>query len=311
MTGQGFVTLTGTIFNIQRFSIHDGPGIRTTVFFSGCSLRCFWCHNPEGLNLKPQIQFTSGRCTLCGACVAACPAGAQQIDEAAGVRVYQRSRCSACGTCLETCFAGALELAGAELSVAQVLQEILPDRAFYLDSGGGVTLSGGDPLLQRSFTAALLAELRAAGIHTALETAANCSWEVLANLLPLTDLVMMDIKHLDPAQHRAATGVSNERILANAEKLLQQRQPLILRTPVIPGFNDTPAEIAAIARFIATNSAAAPPRWELLPFHQLATDKYQSLGLDYPSARLEPPSPQHMRHLAAVAAAAGTPAWVG
>jgi pyruvate formate lyase activating enzyme len=304
--------LSGVIFNIQRFSIHDGPGIRTTVFFKGCSLRCFWCHNPEGLATNPEIQFFPDRCIQCGECVLACPHGAQQST--ASIRLYDRERCVVCGECLDTCFTGALELTGSQYTVAQVVAEAERDRIFYTESGGGVTLSGGDPLLQATFTSAVLQALKASGLHTALETAANCRWDILAGLLPSTDLVMLDIKHMDPARHRAATGVSNRRILANAARLAEMGVPLIFRTPVVPGVNDTSEAIGAIAAFIhqITESGKknghyqeSPPTYELLPFHQLAAGKYHSLGLEYRPASLQPPSREHMQHLAEAAAEGG------
>ncbi len=299
-------TLSGLIFNIQRFSIHDGPGIRTTVFFKGCWLRCFWCHNPEGLRSAVEIQFSPERCLACGECVQACPTGAQQWVE--GTRLYDRSLCTQCGACLETCFSGALEKTGEPVSVEKVLAEVLADQAFYQQSGGGVTLSGGDPLLQQPFTLALLKACKAAGLHTALETAANCRWETLAEALPLTDLVMMDLKHIDPAKHRAGTGVSNERILANAARLAAGSVPVLFRTPVIPGLNDTPAEIGAIAAFVKQihpQHSPTQPHLELLPFHRLAAGKYHSLGLDYHTENLTPPTPEHMLSLAAAAFAQG------
>ncbi len=196
--------LTGLIFNIQRFSIHDGPGIRTTVFLKGCWLRCFWCHNPEGLRGNVEIQFTAGRCIGCGECVQACAQGAQQI--VSGERVYDRDLCIRCGKCLETCYTGALEQTGERVTTAQVMDEILADRAFYEQSGGGVTLSGGDPLLQLAFTLELLRTCKARGLHTTIETAAHCRWEVLEQVLPWVDLVMLDLKHLELAETPGRNG---------------------------------------------------------------------------------------------------------
>lgn len=298
----------GLITNIQRFSIHDGPGIRTTVFLKGCNLRCFWCHNPEDMDPRPEVQFFAERCIYCGACVEACPHGAHVMG-GTGEHLFLRERCDGCGLCVETCYAKALVLVGTRLSVAAALQEILADAAFYASSGGGVTLSGGEPLLQLEFAIALLDACRGAGIHTAIETAANLAWERLAAVLPLVDLVMMDIKHIDSAAHRAATGVPNERILANAARLGAQPQPLIVRTPIIPGVNDTPAEVAAIAEFVATLPNLL--YYELLPYHPMAKSKYRSLDLDYRAAELVPPSAAHMAELAAAAAARGIPVRTG
>ncbi len=305
--------ITGTLFNIQRFSIHDGPGIRTTVFFKGCPLRCFWCHNPEGLRKKAEIQFYPARCIGCGECVRVCPQGAQKLVD--GVRVYHRERCIVCGECVATCYAEGLQLIGKETAAPDAVAEVLRDRAFYGDNGG-VTLSGGEPMLQPEFALAVLAGCKAEGIHTALETTAHYPWEILARAAPLVDLFMIDIKHLDPHKHRAATGVSNDRILANIRRLAAAGKPVIFRTPVIPGVNDTPQEIAPIAAFIRELSAMPladgsqrlePFVLELLAFHKLAADKYKSLGLDYPAASLEPPTRARMDKLAQAAAGLGIP----
>lgn len=307
-------TAVGIVFNIQRFSIHDGPGIRSTVFLKGCPLRCSWCHNPEGISLKVENSFHDGRCIACGACAAVCPEGAQLLEE--GRRVYDRDLCRLCGRCVEECFAGALVAAARRMTVAQVLDELLADSAFFASSGGGVTLSGGDPLVQAAFSAAILARCKSEGLHTAIQTAAYCRWETLAGLLPLVDLVMLDIKHMDAAKHRAATGVPNRRILANARRLAQTDRPLLIRVPVVPGVNDTVAEIAAIATFVAAlnelRPAAAsgrhippPISMELLPFHRLASDKYRALGLEYRAGTLQSPATSLMRDLVAAAASCG------
>jgi pyruvate formate lyase activating enzyme len=283
---------TGILFNIQRFSIHDGPGIRTTVFLKGCPLRCFWCHNPEGLRAKPEIQFYPEKCIFCGECLQECDHGGHNL--AAGEHSYARENCVACGECAGACCSGALQLAGDVRTVEDVLAEVLRDRPFYNNSGGGVTLSGGEPLLQRAFTRAVLVGCRAEGIHTAIETTAFFPWETIAEFLPLVDLVMMDIKHFDSDRHRAATGVPNERILANARRIAASGKPLLFRTPVIPTVNATVEEIGAIGAFIAELQAERPAGsdplgWDLLPFHRLASDKYRSLGLEYAAAHLEAP----------------------
>lgn len=298
----------GLITNIQRFSLHDGPGIRTTVFLKGCNLRCFWCHNPEDIDLRPEVQFFPERCIFCGACVETCPQAAHGMG-AAGEHHFLRERCDGCGLCVEGCFAKALVLVGTRYDVPQVMAEILADAAFYASSGGGVTLSGGEPLLQLDFACALLDACRGAGIHTAIETAANLAWERVAAILPRVDLVMMDIKHMDSAQHRAATGVPNERILANAARLGTQPQPLIVRTPIIPGVNDSADDVAAIAAFAATLPNLL--YYELLPYHPMATSKYRSLDLDYRAAALVPPTSTQMADLAATAAAHGIPVRTG
>ncbi len=300
----------GIVFDIQRFSVHDGPGIRTSVFLKGCSLRCFWCHNPESIRPKPEIQFVAENCIACGECLLICPDAARSVNDA-GEIVYSRQQCQVCGTCVETCFAGATLLVGQEMAVTEVMNEIMADRQFYDTSDGGVTLSGGEPVLQKAFTLAVLSRCQAEGIHTAIETAGNYHWSDLEALLPHIDLVMMDLKQLDPQAHRAATGVSNERILENARHLADTHLPVWFRTPVIPTVNDTPEAISAIATFVhelvdrraeTTNgSGPAPIELELLMFHQLASDKYRSLGLDYRAGQLNPITKDRMIELANVA----------
>jgi pyruvate formate lyase activating enzyme len=303
MRGGGRRAVHGTIFNIQRFSIHDGPGIRTTVFLKGCSLRCFWCHNPEGLRAAPQIELHPDRCISCGACLAACEQGA--ISRDGNALTFRRDLCTACGRCVDTCYAGARLLVGSEMSVEQVVEEVLRDRAFYATSGGGATLSGGEPLLQREFSVALLRRLREESVHTAIETAANVPWQAMAEALPVTDLFLVDLKLIDPAKHCKATGVSNNRILANVRRLAGSGKPIAFRVPVVPTVNDTPEEIAAIADFVAALNAETAPSepfcLELLAFHRLASEKYRSLGLDNPAAGLLPPPCERMSELADIA----------
>ncbi len=306
---------TGYICNIQRFSVHDGPGIRTTVFLEGCTLRCFWCHNPESIRPKPEVQFFPNRCIGCGACVAVCPEGAQGFDEN-GMRVFDREKCTACGKCVDVCYAEALVFSGKEMSAEDVVAEVLLDRAFY-ENSGGVTLSGGEPALQVDFSREILERCRAEGIHTAIETAANVPWESLATLLPFTDLVMMDIKHMDSAKHHDAVGAPNALLLANARRIVQTGKPIIFRIPVIPTVNDTPEEIAAIAAFVrelcdlriaqhdGLPGEPEPITLELLAFHRMAGDKYNSLGWDYRADNLTPPTKEHMAALADVASAQG------
>lgn len=293
--------LRGIVTNIQRFSIHDGPGIRTTVFLKGCNLRCFWCHNPETLRTEPELQIFPDRCIGCGACLERCEQQAHVVVD--GQRTFRRERCVACGRCADTCYAECLVLVGEHKTIDEVVEEVLRDRPFYERSGGGVTLSGGEPLLQLGFARGILTQCKSEGLHTAIETAANLPWERIASILPLTDLVMMDIKLLDGEAHRACTGVGNRRILENARRLGEQDTPLIIRTPVVPGVNDRAECIVPIAAF-----AAGLPNllyYELLPFHPMASGKYQSLGMDYRARDLQSPGKEQMQALADAARQCG------
>ena len=286
--------LTGFVFNIQRFSIHDGPGIRSTVFLSGCPLRCFWCHNPEGFKRQPQVQFFPDKCILCGECLTVCQQEAHQIN--GDGHTYDRAQCVRCGECIAACCAEAVQFTAKEISVSQVVEEVLRDQTFYETSGGGLTLSGGEPLLQRKFSRAVLEDCQRAGVHTAIETSAHCRWDDLNELLPWVDLVMMDIKHLDDEKHTWATGVSNQLILSNARRLADTGIPLIFRIPVIPTVNDSSRRDRR-NRPIYQHPAEGEDSLELLPFHRLAGDKYASLELDYGARHLTSPSKEHMRVL--------------
>ncbi len=270
--------MTGKIFNIQRFSVHDGPGIRTTVFFKGCPLHCQWCHNPEGMTLNPVLFFDSNLCLACGRCIPVCSSGARNMDEQ-GRMVFTREKCIVCGRCARECPPKALELAGEIKSAEEILAVLLRDRAFYENSGGGVTLSGGDPLLQPDFTLALLKLCKENHLATAIETCAQAAWEIILKVAPYVDLWLCDLKHMDGEKHRQFTGVDNERILENLRKIAGEKWPMIVRIPVIPGFNDTPAEIRAIGEFLKTLNPVPPV--ELLPFHHLGESKYRRLGLPY------------------------------
>jgi pyruvate formate lyase activating enzyme len=305
--------VSGLIFDIQRFSIHDGPGIRTSVFFKGCSLRCFWCHNPEGISVKQQIQFTESRCITCGACVVHCQEGAQQLVN--GIRNYDRGLCKECGECIQYCYSEALMQVGRTVTVDEVMQEVVADKPFYMTSGGGVTLSGGEPALQVDFAVAVLEACRMAGIHTAIETAGNVPWPMLKRLVELSDLIMMDLKHLDDEKHRTATGVSNQRVLENARNIVLTHKPVVFRTPVIPTVNDNPGDMLAIGEFIfnlitssqSTFNSPVDISWEWLPFHKLAADKYRSLGMDYKAKELNTISKEKLNELVSTTQVLGVP----
>ena len=293
--------MTGWVSDIQRCSFHDGPGLRTTVFLKGCNLHCAWCHNPETLRLAAELEVFPERCLGCGACIEACPNGAHVL--AGGERRFLRERCTGCGACAEVCYAGALVRVGRRMTADDVLAEVLEDRAFYGRSGGGVTISGGEPLCQPAFAGELLRRAKAEGLHTAIETNGAYPWEHLADVLDATDLVMMDIKLIDPAEHMRWTGASNELVLANARRLSEVHPVWIARTPVVPGVNDTEEAIGEIAAFLAGLGGAV--RYELLPYHPLGTGKYARLGMEYSLAGVSAPGPEPMARLAAAARASG------
>jgi len=288
------MTIRGLVFDIQRFCVHDGPGIRTTVFLKGCSLRCFWCQNPEGISINPVIMYYPSKCINCGQCVLICPKNAHIMMN--GKHEFLRNRCDSCGKCVEKCYSGALQIAGKLMSVDEVMVEVLKDRKFYEISGGGVTLSGGDPVIQYEFSKAVLRKCKAEGLHTAIETAANCSWKVLEALIPFIDIIIMDIKLIDNEKHKKVTGVSNTIILENAKKLSQTGKPLIIRTPIIPTVNDNIEAVKQIAEFIAPFPNLQ--YYELIPFHRLGEGKYHALGLEYAASGLKTPSQEKMAQLA-------------
>lgn len=300
--------ITGRILHIQRLSTEDGPGIRTTVFFKGCPLRCAWCHNPESLSSRTQTQWFSVRCIGCKTCVATCPNGCLTMTD--DDLLIDRVRCQACGTCAEACPSGALEALGKTVTADEVLAELLKDRSFYEKSGGGVTLSGGEPTFQPDFTEALLRGLNAQGISTALDTCGLCSTSTLDRLLPCTDLVLFDLKLFDEAQHREFTGQSNERILENLlyvrDYVRHQERPigLWIRTPLIPGATVSESNLSAIGRFIADNLDSSLSRWELCAFNNLCRDQYKRLGLEWKYAQTPLMTAEELASCAQIAQAA-------
>ena len=305
--------MTGMIFNIQRFSIHDGPGIRTTVFFKGCPARCAWCHNPESFSMQKQLQYYKERCIGCGKCIKLCSNKAHIIEQtansgdamAASAHLFNRSLCKVCGMCAEECYANALVVTGSEMSVDEVLLQVLSDKAFYDESGGGVTLSGGEPLLQGDFCKALLKRLKVDGVHTNVQTAGFYAFEKLENLLPYLNLVMYDIKgvsediynYIETDFTGTASSVS-ALVLGNLVQLDKTGLPFIVRTPCIKGINDSEKEIKAIALMLSKLKNLK--HFSLLPCHNLARLKYEVLGMEF--NHYESPSKEHMEFLKGIAA---------
>jgi pyruvate formate lyase activating enzyme len=258
----------------MRYCVHDGPGIRTAVFLKGCPLHCSWCHNPEGQSKGIELSFREDRCVRCGDCFDLCPNGAV-VKEVDGYRLV-RETCRVCGTCADSCYAEARELVGREMTVREVLNEILKDLAFFDQSGGGVTFTGGEPLLQTDFLEALLRSCQMHGIHTALETSGFCDWETMERIAAIADLFLYDIKLMDDEAHRRFTGVGNEQILGNLARLSGSGNDVVVRMPVLPGINDHEANLQSILHFLTTRTAVR--EIHLLPFHRIGRDKSLRLG---------------------------------
>lgn len=288
--------MSGIIFDIKKFSIHDGPGIRTTVFFKGCPLSCWWCHNPESQSLGREMTFRETRCIRCGACAAVCAQGA--ISAGGGVPSTDRERCILCGDCVTACYAEAREIAGREMTVAQVMAEVERDVVFYDESGGGVTMSGGEPLFQPDFLLAVLRACKEREIHTALDTCGFAAWETLDSVREYVDLFLYDLKLMDDARHRAFTGVSNAPILYNLQALAAQGHDVILRVPIVPGINDDEENLRQIGAFAMTLPGLS--RVDVLPYHRAAADKYERLNRVYRLPETRPPSDESMAEVAEI-----------
>ena len=271
------------ISDIKRFAVHDGDGIRTTVFFKGCPLKCRWCHNPEGISRKPQLSYIAKKCIQCGACIDRCPAGAHQFFPEG--HVFHRDRCLSCGSRVEECRGQAATITGQEITVDELMPHLLADADFYESSGGGVTLSGGEPLMQASFCRELLERLKKEDIRTAVDTCGYASKQAVEEVMPYTDLFLYDLKAVDEEVHERCTGVSNRPILENLRYINSCGKAVEIRIPYVPGMND--GEIERMGGFLKDLSAVKCVK--VLPYHGFAASKYEALGMENPLPRTESP----------------------
>jgi pyruvate formate lyase activating enzyme len=270
----------GLLLDIDKFASHDGPGIRTTVFLKGCPLSCIWCHSPESRLAGPELIYQPDRCMGCWVCVEVCPHHALRVEGEPGHQAVtlDRSLCDVCGECAEVCYHGALKVAGRTVTVGELAAEVQKDIAFFRSSGGGVTLSGGEPARQARFSYHFLRACQEAGIHTALETTGYAQWEVMAALASVTDLFLYDVKFVDPELHRRYTGVPNRVILDNLRRLAERGSEVHVRVPCIAGVNDSPEQIAAVSRLVSSMGLS---QIVLLPYNGAAEAKYEWLGRDF------------------------------
>jgi pyruvate formate lyase activating enzyme len=269
---------TGIVFNIQHYSIHDGPGIRTVVFLKGCPLACRWCCNPESMDRNPELGFRQTLCNGCSECLPVCPQQALTLNEEATTLIIDRQLCTNCGTCVTACVRGALTIYGKRMTVAEVVDDVVKDAPFYRRSGGGVTISGGEPCMHPAFLMGILRGCREAGIHTAIETSGYVNDRLFSRLLEELDLVLFDLKLMDPDEHYAATGKRNERILSNARSLAGSGRTVRFRMPLIPGVNDGADNLKQLADFL---TSVGLPSIELMPYHQFGRGKYAATGRVY------------------------------
>jgi len=283
------MSVSGWIFNIQRFSLHDGPGIRTTIFLKGCPLSCVWCHNPEGEDCHPQTRLTLSLCAHCMRCVTACEQGCHVVT--AADHAINPDNCSRCGRCVGACDFGAIEMVGSQMSDEDIMAVARRDAPFYNQSGGGITLSGGEPLMQFAFSQSILQMAKSESINTAIETSAFCSWDRLAALKPVVDLFLVDLKHTNDNRHRKLTGASNVQILENIQRMARETWPMRLRIPWIPGQNISAEFLDALEELLSALPLAPPV--ELMLYHRFGSDKRAAIGMapsmpdDIPAATRE------------------------
>ena len=293
MTGN----ITGMVSDSQRFSLHDGPGIRTTIYLKGCNMTCIWCHNPESIDIEPEIAFYKTKCISCESCYQVCPTKAIELKD--GAHHYDKSKCQRCYSCIEVCPSGALTLIGREMSVDEVFEIILADKPYYKASGGGMTLSGGEPLLQTDFALELLKKCREADIDTAIETNMSLPFGRIEKLLPYLNRIFCDIKCMNDVVHKKTTSVSNTRVLDNIRRLASYDVTLVIRTPLIPGITDSDENIEGIAAWIKKN--ANVQYYEMLNYNVFAKVKYENILKEYSLGDLKPLSTDRLSELKSIA----------
>lgn len=296
----------GTIINIQKYSIHDGPGIRTTVFFKGCPLDCWWCHNPESQCMKPQMMFWEDKCLLCGRCVNVCPNNALEILN--GKLIENTEKCNFCARCSEVCINEARVMKGKEISAEELFKEILKDEVFYSESNGGVTFSGGEPLTQATFLKEVMEKCKMRDIHITVDTCGYVAWDKIEQVVDYTDLFLYDLKHINSEKHKKYTGVPNELILENLKKLSDMGKNIFIRMPIIPGINDDEAELKETAEFLKGLNVI---QVNLLPYHKMGMDKYKRLNMEFKLDELKEPTKERMSELSEIFTSVGLKVKIG